>query len=137
MAELTVSGPLAEADLGDEARIDPVHARLRESARVERRAVALNSGQRRVQAVQHAVAEPGADLARIGQLAVGVVVAEQERAQPLARALRIGVAADHELLRVLALELQPVTRPRALVRRGGALGDEAFPAVAAGLLEVP
>jgi hypothetical protein len=52
--------------------------------------------------------ETGADLAGVAQLAVGVVVAEQVSAEPGARSPRVGVAADDELLLVLALELEPV-----------------------------
>ena len=61
-----------------------------------------------MQAGQGAVVEAGAHLPRVHEVAVGVVVAEEQRAEPDAGALRVGVAADHELLRVLALELEPV-----------------------------
>jgi hypothetical protein len=40
---------------------------------------------------------------------VAVVVADEPRAETRARALRIGEAADHDLLRELALHLQPHT----------------------------
>src|SRR5271166_2353532 len=132
MPQLAVRGPFAEPDLGDQARLDPVHARPWQSCPVvERRADPLQLRQRRMQLPQHGVAEAGSDLAGVGQLAVGIVVAEQQRTEALPRALWVGVAADDELLGVLALELQPVSRPAALVRRGGALGDKTFPAIAA------
>ena len=46
---------------------------------------------------------------------------------------RVGEAADDELLAVLALELQPVPGPPGPVGRVGPLGDDPFPALAAGL----
>ena len=62
------------------------------------------------------------------------VVADEQRAEADARALRIGEAADDELLRRLALHLQPVLRAAMLVRRAAPLGDHAFPALAPGAL---
>src|SRR6185312_2166533 len=96
----------------------------------------LKGGQGRVQADQGALVEAGADLAGVSQLAVAVVVAQQQRAEPDARALRVGVAADDELLSVLALDLQPVPGPPGPVGRAGPLGDDPFPALGAGLPEV-
>ena len=86
-----------------------------------------------MQAAQARGGEPGPDLARVGQLAVGVVVADQERAQSLPGALRVGVAADHELLAGDALELEPVAGPALGVRGVRALGDQSLPAVDARL----
>ena len=63
-----------------------------------------------------------------------VVVADEQRAQADACALRIGEPADDELLRRLALHLQPVLRAPMLVRRAAALGDHALPALAPGPL---
>src|ERR1039457_4279258 len=65
-----------------------------------------------------------------------VVVAEDHRATPGRPPPRVRVAADHELLGVLAFELQPVLGPARPVRRVSALGDHALPALAAGLLPV-
>src|SRR5215469_17845168 len=133
VAQLPVGRPLAEAHLADEARLDPVHVGPRQVAAVERRPVALQAGQRRVEGVQRPLAEAGADLARVRELAVGVVVAEQQRAEAGPRPLRVGEAADDELLAALALELQPVLGPSGSVRRVGALGDDPLPALGAGL----
>ena len=60
---------------------------------------------------------------------VAVIVAQLQRAEPDARAPRVGVAADDELLCVLALELQPVPGPPGPVGRAGPLGDDPFPAL--------
>jgi hypothetical protein len=84
-----------------------------------------------VQAGQGAIVEAGADLARVVQLAVGAVVAEQQRAEPDAGSLRVGEPADDELLAVQALELQPVPAAPGPVGRVGTLGDDPLPAQAA------
>src|SRR5215470_7467431 len=136
MAQLPVGRPLAEAHLADEAGLGPVHPacrRPRRVAAIERRPVALQAGQRRVEGVQGPLAEAGADLARVHELPVAVVVAEQQRAEAGPRPLWVGEAADDELLAALALELQPVLGPSGSVRRVGALGDDPLPAVGAGL----
>ena len=65
---------------------------------------------------------------------LAVVVADEQGAETDARTLRIGEPAHDELLRRLALHLQPVLRAAVLVRRAAALGDHAFPSFAAGAL---
>ena len=88
----------------------------------------------RGEVAQRRAREPGADLARVAQPPV-LVVAEQQRAEVGAAALRRRVAADHELLLGRALELEPVARAAVDVRRVGALGDQPLPALAARLAE--
>ena len=56
------------------------------------------------------------------------------RPRPTRLPLRIGEAADDELLRRLALHLQPVLRATMLVLGVAPLGDDAFPPFAAGAL---
>jgi hypothetical protein len=137
VAKLAVVGPLGKADLADEPRLDPVHPPgRRQAAPAERRIGPFQAREPVVQAQQGLAAEPGADLARVDQFAVTVVVTEEQRAESDPGALRVGVAADDELLPVLALELQPVPVASALVGGIGPLGDQALPAVPAGLREV-
>ncbi len=65
------------------------------------------------------------------------MVADEQRPEPGARALRVGPAADHELLGAHALELQPVVRAGAgTVRSVRPLGDQPLPPAFAGLLQV-
>ena len=64
-----------------------------------------------------------------------VVVAEQQRAQPHAGALGVGVAADHELLALRTLELDPGVGAAARVGRIEALADHAFEVQLAGRLQ--
>ena len=83
----------------------------------------------RAQVEQQLGVEAGADLAGEHEIVL-FEVADQQRAQADARALRIGEAADDELLRRLALHLQPVRRAAVLVRRVAPLGDDALPSLA-------
>ena len=100
------------------------------------RRVPLQGGQRRVQAVQGLPAEAGADFAGVDELVLGIVVAQQQRAEPGAGPARVGEAADDEFLAGFALELQPVPGPAAAVGRVGALGDDPLPAAGARLAEI-
>ncbi len=134
MAQPPVRRPFGETDLGDEPGFHPVHPRPGQATDgFEGRLRSLIGRQGRVQAGQGAPIEAGAHLAGVSQLAVAVVVAQQQRAEPGAGSPRVGVAADDELLRVLALELQPVPGAPGPVGRVGPLGDDPFPALDAGL----
>jgi hypothetical protein len=88
-----------------------VHAGPGQVPAVERRLVLPELFQLGQQAAQGLGVETGADLARVGQLAVGVVVTEQQGAERDPGPLRVGVPADDELLVGVALELQPVPAP--------------------------
>src|SRR5687768_11409127 len=97
MAQPAVAGPLAEADLRDQLGVDPVGSARDRVDVGERRVVALEPAQALAELPQRGVVEPGSDLAGVAQLAA-LVVPDQQRAEVRARALRRGVAADHELL---------------------------------------
>src|SRR3954452_9473321 len=130
-----VAGPLGEAHLRHQLRLDPGRAAHAGDLVVAREwsRVALQLAHPLAQLAQRLAVESGAHLARVDEVAV-TVVAEQQRAELLARAARRGEPADHELLPVLALELEPVARARGHVRAVRALGDQPLPALAAGLL---
>src|SRR5882757_3535404 len=87
VAQLPGRGPLAEADLGDQPGLGPVHSGPGRVAPVEWALVLLQRGQLVVQPVQGLLVEPGSHLARIDQLPVTIVDAEQQRAQAGAAAL--------------------------------------------------
>src|SRR5262245_63910101 len=89
-----------------------------------------------MQAVQGLPGEAGADLAGVNERVTGIVIAEQQGAEPGAGTSRVGEAADDEFLAALALELQPVPGPAGAVGRIGALGDDPLPAAGARLAEV-
>src|SRR5258707_1786195 len=74
--------------------------------------------------------EAGADLPGEDKIFV-FKIADEERAQPNASAWGVGDPGDHQLLRFLALHLQPVRGAAMLVSRVAALRDYAFPALAA------
>src|ERR1700722_1531738 len=59
VAQLPGRGPLAEADLADQPRLDPVHPGLARAAPVERAAVLLQLGQLVGQPVQGLLVGPG------------------------------------------------------------------------------
>src|SRR5438128_6168687 len=99
MPELAVHGPLDEGDLHDNLGTHPMRAQARQSfASGERRLLDLETIEPRAQVEQQLRVEPGADLAGEDEIVL-IEVADEERAQTGARALRIGEAADYELLR--------------------------------------
>jgi hypothetical protein len=77
---------------------------------------------------QRVLREAGADAARIAQGAVGIVHAEQQRADVFAAAGGLGVPDDHELLFGVALELAPGIVAPGDVRRVDAFCDQALEA---------
>ena len=79
--------------------------------------------------------EAAADAAGEAQVPGLVVDAEQERADAGARALRVGPAADDELLPLRALELDPGRAAARDVGRVGALADHSLEAHPAGVLQ--
>src|SRR4029078_12562828 len=71
-AHLAALRPLAELDLGDDLRLDPdgVPRRRGLGGGVERRGTGLQGAEQRRQPVELGLGEPGADAARIAQVAV-------------------------------------------------------------------
>src|SRR4051794_8624801 len=59
-----------------------------------------------------------------------MLMTDEQCAETNSLALRIGEAADNEILRQLTLHLQPLFRAAMLVDRTASLRDHAFPAVA-------
>src|SRR4026209_1272369 len=130
MAQLAVAGPRDEGDRADGLGARPVRpvarqadgpreGRPRDGERVE--LLAELPEQLRVEA--------GADLSREHEV-VALEIADEQRAQADPLASRIGETSDHELLRRLALHLEPVRRAAVLVGRVAPLRDDAFPAFA-------
>src|SRR5262245_3527699 len=123
MPQLTVHRPLDESHLHHDLRMYPVRTKLRQ---------ALGSGERRLwdldrieslsEIQEQLRIEAGADLSREHEV-VSVVIANEQGTQTDARTLRIGEAADDELLRGLAFHLEPVLRAAVLVGRSATLGD--------------
>src|SRR5262249_21818380 len=112
-AQVAVVRPLGELDLGHEPWLDPddvalLHLRhLRDNR--ERRLVPAQRLELGEQPSDQALAEAGADVADPLPL-LAAMDAEHERAEAAAAtALALRVAADHELLPAVSLDLQPVT----------------------------
>src|SRR5262245_12219960 len=131
MAQLAVAGPLDEGDLDDDFGSRPVRAVARQADRTrERRARERERVELRSELRQQLRVEAGADLSREHEV-VALEVADEQRAQADPAAPRVGEAADHELLRRLALHLEPMRRATVLVERVAPLRDDALPAFAA------
>jgi len=108
---------LAELDLADELRLDPLHVALPDLGQPgndsERRRVTLERSQLLQEALDLVTAEAGADVADVLELAA-FVHREHERAERArAPALPLRVAGDDELLPAVRLDLQPVARAAA------------------------
>src|SRR5437773_4137412 len=133
MANASVARPLGEAHLADEPRLHPVMATAGRGARVEWRRRAGQRLQGLPQSGEPGVIEPGADLGHVHE-ATAVVPPEVQGPEVAARALRIRVPDDHELLPPLALDLDPVPRAPAGIGARGPLGHDAFePSLRCGL----
>src|SRR5688500_1207421 len=98
MAQLSMAGPFHEGDLHDDLGAHPMRAQFRQSDGFrERRSLDLKAVQLRAKAQEQLGVEAGSYLARENKI-VFVEVADEQRSQSHAPALRIGEAADHELL---------------------------------------
>ncbi|MNS95994.1 hypothetical protein D3C72_1302750 [compost metagenome] len=131
MPHAALPGPGAEGHLRYQLWLDPVAANAARQV-VERRGVRHQRVELLAQRAEHRGVEAGADVAGVAQLALRVVHAQQQGAEPAAAALRVGKAADHELLPQRAFELDPRVGARADVGRVVALADHAFQLHAAG-----
>src|SRR5580765_4426319 len=125
MANAAIAREFGKANLGDEPRLDPVMAAPGGRAAHEGRRRSLELTQFPADVLERAHVEPRADLGDIDELAP-VVETQVQRAEVSSRALRRRVAADHELLPELTLDLQPVPRPLRGVQAVALLGHDAF-----------
>ena len=79
--------------------------------------------------------EAGADAAGVAQLALRVIIADEQRAKTLAAAFGIGVADHDELLAIAAFDLEPAAASPRPVGLGPPLRDDAFQLEAARLAQ--
>src|SRR5688572_13465881 len=134
MPKLSMAGPFHEGDLHDNLGAHPMRAQFRQSDGFrERRSLDLETVQLRAKAQEERGVEAGSHLARENKI-VSVEVADEQRSQSHSPALRIGEAADHELLGGLAFHLQPVARAPVLVGCIAPLRDHTLPTLLAGQL---
>src|SRR5688572_21611776 len=108
MSNLPVARPFGEHDLADELRLDPVCGASEDSLRwrIERTPLLFDRIERAAELDSSLVREAGSNLAAEYQPA-SFVVADQQCAEPCARAFWLGEPADDELLLVDALRLHP------------------------------
>src|SRR5262245_23618551 len=117
MPEFVAAGPLDEGDLHDDRRMHPVRAQPWQALRDgERRLRNLERVEAAAKIEQQPGVEARADLSREDQV-IALVVADEQRAEADAGALRVGEAADDELLRGFDLHLEPVPGAAMFVRR--------------------
>jgi hypothetical protein len=108
MTQLAVDRPLDERDRHDDLGPHPVRADPGQTLRLrEQRRRDLDRVEALPQIDKHPRVEPGADLPGEHEV-VMLVATHQQRPQAYASTLRIGEAADDEVLRELTLHLQPV-----------------------------
>src|SRR5579872_4851960 len=132
MADLALVRPLSELDLGHEPRRGPVRMPAKPAGRRRRERTglyldALECGAQLARALRR---ESRADLAREHQ-PVLLIRPDEQRAEALPRAFRIGEAADHEFLPAHALGLQPALAFAGEVRLVAPLRDDALESEAA------
>src|SRR5215467_12399300 len=106
-AQLAAPRPLDEFEVGDDLRLDEVRCARRRGARVERALVDADRLQHVVQLVERRVGEACPDLAGVDELGAVVVADEQSARIAPALALALEPAADHKLLAVVVLDLDP------------------------------
>lgn len=129
VAHRAFAGHLRIGHFRQQFGFEPVHASsLGSGRRVDHR---LGPRRQRLEpgenSAQSRLAEARPHLAGIAQLAaVGVVQAQQQSTKAAAATLGIGIADHHELLPVLAFELDPVLAARGAVRAADALADQPF-----------
>src|SRR5262250_3877749 len=136
VADSAVVGPVGEAYLADQKGLGPVMAAAgRDRAGLEWRRGAHERLESLPDRLERGLVETGSDLRHVDETGHGfraVVEPQVQRAEVAARALRIGVAADHELLSQVALDLDPVAAARAGVEAARALGHDALEALLRG-----
>src|SRR4051812_19019439 len=119
-------GPLDELDLRDQLRLYIVDPARRIRLARKRILVGLEPPEQLPHLRVRLVGEAAARLTDRDEAVLVVIQAEHERAEILPRAARVGVAADHALLRHGALDLQPLAGALLFVTARPPLGDDAF-----------
>src|SRR5262249_30692734 len=134
VAQQPVSGPLRELDLAHELRLDEVRA-ARRLASGERRIASRERAQQAGEPRERVLVKAGSHPSGVTQRAL-LIDAEVKRADALgARALPRGPTADHRLLRLFVLDLQPAAvAPPGQVARVQLLCDDPLQFVLAGCL---
>ncbi len=129
LPQVALRGPLGELHAGDQLRADPVWFFVGRRRRQERRRRRCARFEEAPDPRQLLVAEAAADVARVAQAALAGGKAQQQRAEPGARAARFGVAAHDQILFFDQLELSPILGPAPRpIDRARVLGDDPLPA---------
>src|SRR5207248_2693295 len=106
VAEDHLARPFGELDLAHELGVHIDRAARGLGAAAERRGLAAERGQALLEVVEVTLLEPGADASAVAEVPLGVVVADEQCADPaLALALPRDPAAAHDLLAARVLDL--------------------------------
>src|SRR5262249_22158866 len=135
MAQPSVGRPLRELHLPHHLRPDRVRPPCTGWTPGEGRVCDLEPGQPLAERDRLARAEAGADLADVQELAVRVVHAEEQCADPGAPSFGIGKAADDELLLLDTLRFQPAAPAAGFVGGVAAFRHHALEGHAAGVAQ--
>src|SRR5690606_15867997 len=124
-------------DIRDQLGLYPVHAAKVRALplHVEGGVVCFKLSQELIQRTQALGRKPCADVARITELILVVIGAEQQCAETDPRIARIRKTAHDKLALLNAFYLQPVRGSAAAISRTAALGHDAFEAELTHLLE--
>ena len=134
MADPPVPRPVAEPHLADEPWLDPVVSPTCRSPRVERGRVPPKRLEALPEPLQVGTVEARADLRHVDE-PPAVVDPDVEGAEAGPAALGLRVAADHEFLAAMALDLEPRVRAPRDVGARGSLGQDALEPGLRGRLE--
>src|SRR5689334_19195689 len=134
MPDLSFRGPFCELDFRDQTRFDPslgARQALGPAAGLlhlvgERRSLSLQSGEFCFERASFFPAPAGSDTADRHQFTGCIVYTEYQAADLPRPTAAIRVADDDEFLPLFAFELEPGFRAARLVRRIGALRDDAL-----------
>ena len=118
-------GPFGEFHFGNPHGFYPVHS-LGINRAIERVFVALDFFQRGVDLLQGGVIESSARLANMNEFLMLVIKPKHQRTKILARALGIGIAANHAIHGLRDLDLQPFRCAAFLVATVSFFGKNAF-----------
>ena len=135
LAYIAVSRPGTELDFGDQLGLHPDDALLSAPRHRNRARTSVFSASSFL--CRSAMTRPEKPVPTwpTGASSAVLVIGQHQRADAAAGLVRRQIAGDHEFLAKRAFRLHPIVAAAAAVRRVGALGDNAFEAHAAGVLQ--
>ena len=134
VAHAALGGELGEGDFGNEAGFEPGDAARRRLVGVDGSGLAFEAAHLRGEVAHLVLREAGADIALVGERA-GIMLGDEQRGEGAAGLVAILEADDDEFVAADALHLEPCLGAARAVGGVGFLGDDAFAARPAHLLQ--